>query len=105
MTELEFSAAPVEVSVRTYTLPGAAREVGISEHHIHVYIEEGFVEVQKVQGSDVWLLDDNAIQLLRRIEYLREVEHVNMAGLRLIFSLHQEVEELRAEVRRYSSFD
>ena len=42
--------------------------------------------------------DDEAVRSLRRIEHLRDTCELNLTGLKLLASLLEEVEQLRAEL-------
>ena len=46
-----------------------------------------------------WYFDDEAIRIVRRIEYLRSVCGLNLAGIKLVMALTEEVERLRNELR------
>lgn len=103
MIDAENQMPLVEVEVRTYRLAVVAEEVGLSEQSVLKYVEEGLVTPSESAGAGEALFDDDAIRVLRRIVFLTEVEHVNLAGLRMILSLHREVEALRETVRFYQN--
>jgi len=88
-----------------YSLAGAAALAGMTERTVLVYVREGLVRTVTSSVAAAPEFDDDAIRLLRRIVYLREVEQVNMTGIRMILSLHREVEALRETVRFYRQLE
>jgi DNA-binding transcriptional MerR regulator len=50
-------------------------------------------------GCGGYYFNDEAIRILRRIEYLRNVCGINLSGIKMILDLVNEAERLRAEVR------
>ena len=44
-----------------------------------------------------WYFDNAAIRTLRRIEYLRAVQRINFAGIRMIMALLDQLEQTREE--------
>lgn len=79
-----------DATPQTYTLDILAEITGVSTQTIVLYQEQGLIR------SD---FDDEAVRALRRIEHLRETCELNLAGLKLLTSLLEEVEQLRAELR------
>jgi len=75
-----------------YTLEVLARITGVSVQTIMHYQEHGLIH----PVSDRSRFDDEAVRALRRIEHLRDTCEVNLAGLKLLVSLLNEVEKLRA---------
>ena len=73
-----------------YTLDILAEITGVSTQTLVQYQEHGLVRPE---------FDDETIRVLRRIEHLRESCEVNLAGLKLLTSLLEEVEQLREELR------
>ncbi len=73
-----------------YTLDIFAEITGVSTQTILHYQEHGIIRPR---------LDDEAVRALRRIEHLRETCEMNLAGLKLLTSLLDEVEQLREERR------
>lgn len=103
MSRLNNSAPPVEVAMKTYSLGLVAREVGLSEKSVLMYVAEGMVAPSAAASAGETVFDDDALCVLRRIVFLTEVRQVNLSGLRVIMSLHKEVETLRETVRFYQS--
>lgn len=79
-----------DATPQAYTLEILAEITGVSTQTIVQYQEHGLIHPP---------LDDEAIRALRRIEHLRETCEVNLAGLKLLTSLLEEVEQLREERR------
>jgi DNA-binding transcriptional MerR regulator len=71
----------------SYSLEIVERITGISSQTIIRYQEAGLI-----RSGDY---DDETVRTLRRIEHLQSTCGVNVAGLRLIMSLMEEVERLR----------
>jgi DNA-binding transcriptional MerR regulator len=81
-------------SPQTYTLEILAETTGVSTQTIVQYQEHGLLRPE---------FDDETLRTLRRIEHLRETCEVNLTGLKLLTQLLDEVEQLRAELRRAKS--
>ncbi len=74
----------------TYTLQVLAEITGVTTQTIVQYQEHGLIRPE---------FDDETIRALRRIEHLRESCEMNLAGLKLLTGLLNEVEQLREELR------
>ena len=81
-----------------YNLEGAAHLTGVSRHSIQVYCKSGLVRPCNDEAEGM-AFDEEAIYAIRRIEYLRGAHGINLAGIRMIFELMQEVHRLREEMR------
>jgi DNA-binding transcriptional MerR regulator len=79
-----------DATPQTYTLDILAEITGVSTQTIVQYQEHGLIRPD---------FDDETVRALRRIEHLRETCELNLAGLKLLTSLLEEVEQLRAELR------
>jgi len=79
-----------------YTLEILAGITGASVETILQYQEHGIIR-PVTAGAPVF--DDEAVRTLRRLEHLRDICGMNLAGLKLLASLLEEVEHLRVEVR------
>ena len=79
-----------DATPQTYTLEILAEITGVSTQTIVLYQEHGLIRPE---------FDDESVRALRRIEHLRETCELNLAGLKLLTSLLEEVEQLRAELR------
>jgi DNA-binding transcriptional MerR regulator len=76
-----------------YDLDTAAHLAGAPRRSVAVYCRWGMVrpEVDETYGG--WYFDAEAIQAVRRIEYLRRVQGVNLAGIRMIMALLSRLEQ------------
>ena len=82
-----------------YSLEVAAEITGLSTTSILHYQESGLVHCVRPSASDVPGFDDEALRTLRRIEHLTSACEMNVAGLRLLLALTEEVERLRDQIR------
>ena len=81
-----------------YTIEVAAQLARVPRRLIVLYYKHGLVSPVSDPASG-WNFDNDAIRVLRRIEYLRAVCGLNLAGIKLVFGLMEEVERLRSELR------
>jgi MerR family transcriptional regulator/heat shock protein HspR len=81
-----------------YSLEAAASLTHLSRRLIAVYFKHGLVSPVMDPACSGWYFNDEAIRILRRIEYLRSACGLNMAGIKLIMGLTREVERLREEL-------
>jgi DNA-binding transcriptional MerR regulator len=88
-----------EPDARTvYTLEAAARLTQLPRRLIAVYFRNGLVSPVMDPACSGWYFNDEAIRILRRIEYLRTACGLNIAGIKLIMDLAREIEQLREEL-------
>ena len=73
-----------------YSLDILAEITGVSTQTILEYQEHGLIRPE---------LDEDSLRILRRIEHLRESCQVNFAGLKVLTSLLEKVEQLNEELR------
>lgn len=73
-----------------YSLDVLAEITGISSQSIVQYHEHGLIPASA---------DDDTIRHLRRMEHLRESYNLNLGSVKLIDSLLDQLDELRAELR------
>ena len=81
-----------------YTLDAVASLTQVPRRLILVYCKHGLVSPVMDPACSGWYFNDEAIRILRRIEYLRTACDVNLAGIKLIMDLVGEVERLREEL-------
>ena len=81
-----------------YTIEAAARLTQLPRRLIVVYFRHGLVSPVMDPACSGWYFNDEAIRILRRIEYLRTACGLNIAGIKLIRDLAREVEQLREEL-------
>jgi DNA-binding transcriptional MerR regulator len=82
-----------------YSLDAAAHLAGVARRSILIYCREGLVRPIYQPPYGVMAFTEEAIHTLRRIEHLRAVHGVDVAWIKTLFDLVEEVERLRAEVR------
>ncbi|MBV8415521.1 MAG: MerR family transcriptional regulator [Verrucomicrobia bacterium] len=89
-----------EPDARTvYSIEMVAHLAQVPRRLIVLYYKHGLVSPVRDPASSGWCFDEEAIRIVRRIEYLRSACNVNLAGIKLILGLTQEVERLRQELR------
>jgi MerR family transcriptional regulator, heat shock protein HspR len=89
-----------EPGARTvYTIEMVAQLTQVPRRLIVLYYKNGLVSPVRDPASSGWFFDDDALRIVRRIEYLRSACGVNLAGIKLILELIDEVERLREELR------
>ena len=86
-----------------YSLDAAAQIAGVSRRSILIYYRAGLVRPVVQPPYGVMEFTEEAIRTVRRIEHLRTVHDVDLAMLKTMFDLLDEVEHLRAEVRFWRS--
>jgi DNA-binding transcriptional MerR regulator len=82
-----------------YSIEVAARLAQVPRRLIVLYYKHGLVASVGDPAGAGWYFDDEAIRVMRRIEYLRSTCSLNLAGIKLVMSLTAEVERLRNELR------
>jgi DNA-binding transcriptional MerR regulator len=82
-----------------YSLDATARLAGVSRRSILIYCRAGLVQPVVQTPYGVLEFTEEAIYTLRRIEYLRTVHGLDLAWIKTLFDLLDEVERLRAELR------
>jgi len=82
-----------------YSLDATARLAGVPRRSILIYCRAGLVRPVVQPPYGVLEFTEEAIYAIRRIEYLRTVHGLDLAWLRTMFDLLDEVERLRAELR------
>jgi DNA-binding transcriptional MerR regulator len=82
-----------------YSLDAAARLAGVPRRSILIYCRAGLVRPVVQPPYGVMEFTEEAIYTVRRIERLRTVQASDLAWLRTMFDLLEEVERLRAELR------
>jgi DNA-binding transcriptional MerR regulator len=82
-----------------YSLDATARLAGITRRSILIYCRAGLVRPVVQPPYGVMEFTEEAIYTLRRIEYLRTAHGLDLAWIKTIFDLLDEVERLRTELR------
>ena len=82
-----------------YTLDATAHLAGVSRRTIVIYCRAGLLRPIYQPPFGVMAFTDEAIHAVRRLERLRTDHGLDVAWLRAMAGLLDEVERLRAEVR------
>ena len=82
-----------------YSLDATAHLAGVPRRSILIYCRAGLVRPVVQPPYGVMEFTEEAIYTVRRIEHLRNVQASDLAWLRTMFDLLEEVERLRAELR------
>jgi DNA-binding transcriptional MerR regulator len=82
-----------------YGLDATAVLAGVPRRSILIYCRAGLVRPVVQPPYGVMEFTEEAIYTLRRIEHLRTVHGLDLAWIKVIFDLLDEVERLRAELR------
>lgn len=85
-----------------YSLETMSQLSGVSSAQIAHYYDEGLIQAVPGEPLDPPSFDDEALRMVCRLESIRDRCGVNQAGLRLVARLLDELDWLRAEVRRRS---
>jgi DNA-binding transcriptional MerR regulator len=82
-----------------YSLDATAHFAGVPRRSILIYCRAGLVRPVVQPPYGVMEFTEEAIYTMRRIEYLRTVHGLDLAWIKTMFDLLDEVERLRAELR------
>ena len=82
-----------------YSLDAAAHLAGVPRRSVLIYCRAGLVHPVFLPPYGVMEFTEEAIHTVRRIEHLRAVHGVDLAWLKSMFDLLDEVDRLRAELR------
>ncbi|MDD5520164.1 MAG: MerR family transcriptional regulator [Kiritimatiellae bacterium] len=82
-----------------YSLDAAAHLAGVPRRSILIYCRAGLVRPVFQPPYGVMAFTEEAIHTVRRIEYVRAIHGIDVAWIKTMFDLLDEVERLRAEVR------
>ncbi len=82
-----------------YSLDAAAHLAGVPRRSIMIYCRAGLINPIFQPPYGVIEFTEEAIYVVRQIERLRTVHGLDLAWLKTLFDLLDEVERLRAELR------
>src|ERR1700732_2904775 len=82
-----------------YTIEISAQMAQVPRRLIVLYYKHGLVTPVTDPARAGWYFDGEAVGIGRRIEHLRSTGGLNLAGIKLVMSLINEVERLRTELR------
>ena len=85
-------------STVSYSFKTLVSITGVNRETLIEYCEHGLLPVAAEQVEDTEY-DDEIIGLIRRVENLRTIHGVNLAGIQIILNLSNEVENLRRELK------
>jgi DNA-binding transcriptional MerR regulator len=86
-----------------YTIETAAHLAQMSRRMILVYCKHGLISPVAEPRKHGYYFDGDTVRNLRCIQHLRTVGGVNLAGLKIILDLSNDVEELRSAVMHNGS--
>ena len=82
-----------------YSLDRAAQIAGVPRRSILMYCRAGFVKSVSQPPYGVMVFTEEAIHTVRRIEHVRALHGIDLALIKTMFDLIDEVEHLRSELR------
>jgi DNA-binding transcriptional MerR regulator len=82
-----------------YSIDLSARLSGLARREVVYYARHGFVAPVVDPSLIGWFFNADAIHRLRRIQQLRASHAMDLSGVRLVFTLMEENDRLRAELR------
>jgi DNA-binding transcriptional MerR regulator len=82
-----------------YGLDAAAHLANVSRRALLIYCREGLIQPVLQAPHGMMVFNEETIYTVRRIEHMRQVHGVDVALIKTIFDLLNEIERLRSEVR------
>lgn len=82
-----------------YSLEGVVHLTGASRRSVLVYCKSGLVKPQGDGETGPMVFDDEAVYMIRRIEFLRSERGISLEGVRMILELSRELRRLQEELR------
>lgn len=82
-----------------YSLDVAAHLAGTTRRSLLLYCRAGIVQPLFLPPYGMLAFTDGAIRIVRRIERLREERNLDLAWMKTLFDLLDEVDRLRDEIR------
>jgi DNA-binding transcriptional MerR regulator len=82
-----------------YSIETAAYLGQVSRRTIVLYCKHGLISPVTDPVQSGWVFEEDAIRTIRRIERMREGFGMNLAGLKMLLSMTNELELLRTQVR------
>jgi len=82
-----------------YSLDATAHLAGVSRRSLLVYCRAGLVRPVFQPPYGIMAFTEETIYTVRRVEHVRAVHGIDVAWIKTIFELLDEVERLRSEVR------
>lgn len=78
------------------TITQVARRLGVSTRTIRIYEEEGFLTLQRSAGRCLLFPED--VEVIARIERLKEDLRINLHGIGVILEMRQRIIELQTHM-------
>jgi DNA-binding transcriptional MerR regulator len=82
-----------------YGLDAAARLAGVPRRRILIYCRSGLIRPTFQPPYGVMEFTEEAIYTVRQIERLRTIHGLDLAWIKTLFALLEEVDRLRTEIR------
>ena len=82
-----------------YTIEAVEHMAHMPRRLIAMYCKHGLVSPVVNPDCGGFYFNDEAIRILRRIDYLRSICGINIVGIKMILHLMKDVEDLRAETQ------
>jgi DNA-binding transcriptional MerR regulator len=82
-----------------YSLDATAHLAGVPRRSVLIYCRAGLVQPVVQPPYGVMEFTEEAIYTIRRIEHMRTVQGLDLAWIKTLFDLLDEVERLHAELR------
>jgi DNA-binding transcriptional MerR regulator len=86
-----------------YTIETAAHFAQLSRRMVVVCCKHGLISPAAEPREHGYCFNGNAVRTLQRIQNLRTLDGMNLAGVRIILNLSDKVEELRSIVMHNGS--
>jgi len=80
-----------------YTIEAVEHMAQMPRRLIAIYCKHGLLSPVVDPACGGFYFNDEAIRILRRIDYLRSICGINLVGIKMILHLLKDVEDLRAE--------
>ena len=82
-----------------YSIEALGQLAGVRRREILIYCRHHLLSPVADPQYEGYYFNDEAIRTLRRIEYLHHTRGINLEGIKIIFHLMNEVEQMRSELR------
>lgn len=83
----------------TYDIEIVCKLTGLSTQTLLQYQEQGLISCVDSSGCVSESINEETLRRLRHIEHLRSAYELNMAGIKHIFELMDQIESLQSELR------
>lgn len=90
---------PANDTEPVYAIGVAAKLIGTHPQTLRMYERMGLVEPHRSEANRR-LYSERDLEVVRRIQHLTQDMGVNLAGVEVVFRLLEQMEELRAEMKK-----